>query len=77
LILLSATSSETENCKEQRRVIAAASGKQVAQVTQSKYELKISVNLTANAEFAAFLVDQLPGLFEMHQRIGLAAHQEE
>lgn len=77
LILLSATSSEAENCKEQRRVIAAASGKQVAQVTQSKYELKISVNLTANAEFAAFLVDQLPGLFEMHQRIGLAAHQEE
>jgi ParB family chromosome partitioning protein len=77
LILLSATNSEAENCKEQRWTVATSSGQQVARVTQSKNELKVSVDLTANAGFAAFLVDQLPGLFEMHQRTSLTAHQEE
>jgi ParB family transcriptional regulator, chromosome partitioning protein len=77
LILLSATSSEAENCKEQRWAVATASGHQVARVTQSEHEMKVLVDLTANAGFAAFLIDQLPGLFEIHQRTSPTVHQEE
>lgn len=76
-ILLSITSSEAGNGKEKQWAVATPSGHQVARVTQSENELKVLVDRKVNAGFAAFLIDQLPGLFEMHQRTSAADSREE
>jgi ParB family chromosome partitioning protein len=75
--LLSVVTTKSEIAKEQHWLVAAPTGHQVARVTQSANELKISVDRKANAGFAAFLIDQLPCLFEAHQRTSSLGHQEE
>jgi ParB family chromosome partitioning protein len=75
--LLSVITTKSEITKEQQWLVAAPTGHQVARVTQSANELKISVDRKANAGFAAFLIDQLPCLFEAHQRTSSPDRQEE
>jgi ParB family chromosome partitioning protein len=78
LILLTAATAEVgENFKEKRWSIATPSGHQVARVTQSESEVKVLLDRKANAGFAAFLIDQLPGLFDLHQRTSPTDHPEE
>ncbi len=48
-------------------VMSSASGARLAQVTQNKIKLDISIDKRAMPEFAAFVLEYLPALFEEHQ----------
>lgn len=48
-------------------VMVSSSGARLAQVTQNKIKLDISIDKRATPEFAAFVLQQLPALFEEHQ----------
>lgn len=53
-----------EGRKPAARTVHASSGEKIARVSHSGRDLKISVDQTLDESFAAFLVDQLPELFE-------------
>ena len=53
--------------KPETRTVVAISGQKIARVIQSGPELKIAVDQDLGAEFAAFLIDQLPSLFETYK----------
>lgn len=48
------------------QTIVAASGQQIARVQQAGRELKVTLNRGTDADFATFLVEQLPLLFETY-----------
>ena len=48
-------------------VMSASSGARLAQVSQNKVRLDISIDKRAAPEFAAFVLKHLPALFEEHQ----------
>jgi ParB family chromosome partitioning protein len=48
-------------------VMASSSGARLAQVTQNKIKLDISIDKRATPEFAVFVLEHLPRLFEEHQ----------
>ena len=48
-------------------VMASSSGARLAQVTQNKIKLDLSIDKRATPEFAAFVLEHLPRLFEEHQ----------
>lgn len=48
------------------QTIVAASGQQIARVQQAGRELKVTLHRGTNAGFAAYLVEQLPRLFETY-----------
>jgi ParB family chromosome partitioning protein len=53
--------------KPETRTVVALSGQKIARVMQSGPELKIAVDQGLGAEFAAYLIDQLPSLFEAYK----------
>ncbi|WP_026605524.1 plasmid partitioning protein RepB [Methylocapsa acidiphila] len=77
LVLLSASNSEVEVRKEPNWTVATISGHQVARVTQSENEVKILIDRKADAGFAAYLINQLPGLFETFQQTSPEDRREE
>jgi ParB family chromosome partitioning protein len=48
-------------------VMSSSAGTRLAQVTQNKIKLDISIDKRATPEFAAFVLEHLPTLFEEHQ----------
>lgn len=57
---------DEQDSKPAAQIVLAASGQKIARVKQSGRDLKISVDQGLDATFAAFLVEQLPSLFEAY-----------
>lgn len=48
-------------------VMSTPDGMRIAQVTQSKSKLEITIDRKATPEFAAFVLEQLPALYQAHR----------
>lgn len=48
-------------------VLSTSTGARLGQITQDKMKLEITVDKKATPDFAAFLLEQVPALFEAHQ----------
>jgi ParB family transcriptional regulator, chromosome partitioning protein len=68
LAVLSATSEDSEQDPDGAmslpRAIVGSSGQKIARVQHSDRELKLTIDREVHAAFAAYLVQQLPGLFD-------------
>jgi ParB family chromosome partitioning protein len=47
-------------------VLSSPTGARLGQITQNKTKLEISIDRKATPEFAAFLLEQVPALYEAH-----------
>jgi len=50
-------------------VLSTPDGSRLAQIKNSRSKLEITIDKRATPDFAAFLIEQLPALFEAHQTI--------
>lgn len=57
-------------------VVASKEGRQIATVLRTNRDLRIVINKAQEAGFAAFLIDQLPGLFEVYTSSEPKGHRE-
>lgn len=57
-------------------VLASPNGKRLAQFTQNKAKLEITIDKRATPEFAAFVLELLPALFEEHCAHNLTEQRE-
>ena len=65
-ILTAAVASQESRPSREIQTIVSASGQNVARVQHAGRDLKITMERGVDADFATFLVEQLPGLFESY-----------
>jgi ParB family chromosome partitioning protein len=69
-LVLAAATGPRESTTGATRTVSTASGQKVAKVTRTGRDVKISVDKGFDADFAEFLVSQLPTLAEAYAKVG-------